>query len=250
VSFRAILLLALLAGLPCACGVPSAPSDRGSARLEVVVTPPTQTIAPGIIDVPGAGSERAGILYVPTGYDGSHPVPLVLAFHGAGIAALGPINLLSPYAEERGVLLLSVESRAATWDAIYGPYGTDLATIERALRFAFDHCAVDPARLAIEGFSDGASYALGVGLANGDLFSHIIAFSPGFIPPTSSPDAGKPPVFLSHGRQDPVLPIDGASRFIASLLGNAGYDVTFLEFDGGHTVPATIAAQAMQWLTQ
>ncbi len=191
---------------------------------------------------------RAGLLYVPSRYDPSHPMPLVLAFHGAGSGADGPVTLLSTYAESDGFLILSVESLGSTWDAIYGPYGSDLATIERLLRYAFDHCAIDPAHLVIEGFSDGASYVLGLGLANGDLFTRIVAFSPGFIPATSSPDAGKPLVFLSHGRQDPVLPIDAASRFIASELRYAGYDVTLVEFDGGHTVPADIVAQAVQWL--
>jgi len=33
------------------------------------------------------------------------------------------------------------------------------------------------------GFSDGASYALSVGITNGDLFTHVIAFSPGFVAP-------------------------------------------------------------------
>jgi predicted esterase len=31
------------------------------------------------------------------------------------------------------------------------------------------------------GFSDGASYALSLGLANGDLFTHVLGFSPGFM---------------------------------------------------------------------
>ncbi len=171
----------------------------------------------------------------------------MLAFHGAGSTADGPMSLLRPYAEQHGFLVLAVESVATTWDVIYGLYGRDLATIELALHFAFDHCAVDPARVAIQGFSDGASYAVGVGLANGDLFTRIIAFSPGFIPVTSSPDVGKPAVFLSHGRQDPVLPIEGASRFIATLLTNAGYDVTLEEFDGGHTIPTAIANDAVLW---
>ncbi len=57
----------------------------------------------------------------------------------------------------------------------------------------------------MEGFSDGASYALSIGLTNGDLFTHVVAFSPGFASPVTY--TGKPPVFVSHGTHDEVLPI-------------------------------------------
>jgi predicted esterase len=64
-----------------------------------------------------------------------------------------------------------------------GSYGPDVDFINRSMSYVFDRYAVDPARLGIAGFSDGASYALSLGLPNGDLFSHIIAFSPGFMRP-------------------------------------------------------------------
>ena len=59
--------------------------------------------------------------------------------------------------------------------------GLDYVAINRALEEASARCAIDRNRLAIGGFSDGASYALSLGLANGDVFSFVIAFSPGFI---------------------------------------------------------------------
>ncbi|MGZ4788523.1 MAG: hypothetical protein ACXVZX_08375 [Terriglobales bacterium] len=48
---------------------------------------------------------------------------------------------------------------------------------------------MDPARIAIGGFSDGASYALTIGITNGRLFTHIVAFSPGFMQPPYMEDA-------------------------------------------------------------
>jgi phospholipase/carboxylesterase len=41
--------------------------------------------------------------------------------------------------------------------------------------------AIDRSRLAIGGFSDGASYPLSLGLANSDVFRYIITLSLGFI---------------------------------------------------------------------
>lgn len=138
------------------------------------------------------------------------------------------------------------DSRGLTWDIVRGSYGPDVAYINAALAFTFTQCNVDPRRLAIAGFSDGASYALSLGLTNGDLFSHILAFSPGFIGPVSR--HGKPPIFISHGTNDVILPIEMASRKIVSDLRRQGYTVQFRELAGGHTVPADIVAEAFGWV--
>ncbi len=47
----------------------------------------------------------------------------------------------------------------------------------------FRECNVDTTRIALGGFSNGASYALSLGVYNGDLFSALLAFSPGFYAP-------------------------------------------------------------------
>jgi predicted esterase len=97
------------------------------------------------------------------------------------------------------------------------------------------------------GFSDGASYSLSLGLANADLFTHIIAFSPGFLVPT--PRTGTPHVYLSHGRADTVLSIDRTSRRIVPGLRAAGIPVEVHEFEGPRTVPPDVAEGAARWLT-
>ena len=43
-------------------------------------------------------------------------------------------------------------------------------------------------------------------------------------------------VFMSHGRQDPILPFSGA-RALEDAFSQAGANVEFLPFDGGHTIP-------------
>jgi phospholipase/carboxylesterase len=87
---------------------------------------------------------------------------------------------------------------------------------------------------------------LGLGLSNGDLFDSVLAFSPGFIPPGSNP-TGKPRIFISHGTQDEILPIDSCSRRLVPELKRSGYSVNYREFDGPHTVPREIADQAFRW---
>jgi phospholipase/carboxylesterase len=189
---------------------------------------------------------RDGLLYVPTSYRPERPAPLVLMLHGAGGDASGALAPLRPLADAAGLLLLAPESLGSTWDVIMEGYGPDVAFIDRALAHVFARYAVDPERLAVEGFSDGASYALSLGLTNGELFTHVLAFSPGFMVPTRQ--LGRPRIYVSHGTGDRVLPIDRCSRRLVPRLEAAGYDVQYVEFDGPHTVPPERAREALQQL--
>jgi phospholipase/carboxylesterase len=165
--------------------------------------------------------------------------------HGAGSSGRAILELLDRVAAEATALVLAPDSRGATWDAVRGGFGPDVELIERAMDDVLSRTRVDPERTVLAGFSDGASYALSLGLPNGDLFSHIAAFSPGFVLP--APGHGRPPVFVSHGRDDPVLPIDRCSRRIVPALRRAGYDVRYVEFDGGHGIPDDVARAALRW---
>jgi phospholipase/carboxylesterase len=183
----------------------------------------------------GFGGRRDAALYVPKRYDPATPAPLLLWLHGAGGEATQLLDAFAETSEAKGYLILSPESRGRTWDMILGGFGPDIAFMDRALTHVFERFAVDRSRLAIGGFSDGASYALSVGLTNGELFSGILAFSPGF---AAAPEArGAPDIFISHGVADQVLPIDPCSRRLVPALRKAGYDVDYREFDGGHVVP-------------
>ena len=195
----------------------------------------------------GLGSERDGLLYVPVGYDESEKAPLVLMLHGAGNEAISGIFGAFDLADEFGVVLLAPDSRGKTWDVLEGGYGPDVEFIARALERASDRLALDTQRMAISGFSDGASYALSRGLTDGNLFTHVIAFSPGFMAPEQR--KGKPSIFVSHGMRDRVLPIERCSRRIVPQLEREGYEVHYREFDGAHTIPPSVAREALEWFT-
>jgi phospholipase/carboxylesterase len=208
---------------------------------------PTAPITEGPIGLHALGlaDGRDALIYVPDGYQPDHPAPLVLSLHGAGGNEQGGLYPLQTFADETGLILLSPASRGRTWDMILRNYGPDIDFIDQALTRAFEQYAIDPNRLAVGGFSDGASYALSIGLTNGDLFNHVLAFSPGFASPAAQ--RGSPGLYVSHGTQDSVLPIDVCSRRIVPMLKQAGYDVTYHEFDGPHTVPPEIAHEALDW---
>ncbi len=203
------------------------------------------SIAPAGLQPLGLFDARDSYLYVPASYRFEQPAPLVLMLHGAGGHAHHGLAPLLELADAAGMILLAPASRGSTWDVILREYGPDVQVIERALTTVFERYAVDPAHVAVGGFSDGASYALSLGIINGDLFTHVLAFSPGFMAPAAQ--RGAPRVFISHGTHDSVLPIDRCSRRLVPALERAGYDVRYVEFDGGHTVPPEIANEAVEW---
>lgn len=193
----------------------------------------------------GFGGKRDGLVYVPASYTAERPAPLAVMLHGAGGIAEHGMSLLRDFADLCGLILLAPASRAQTWDVILGGYAADVAFIDRALEQTFSSYNIDSSHLSIGGFSDGASYALSLGLTNGDLFTHVIAFSPGFAAPGAS--RGTPRLFISHGTDDKVLPINACSRRIVPQVKRAGYDVTYQEFDGEHTIPQQVRRTAIEW---
>ena len=193
-------------------------------------------------------SGKNALLYVPGSYSEDLPSPLVVMLHGAGGTAHHSMDLVRHHADEHGFILLAPTSAAQSWDLISRRgYGADVETIDTLLADIFSRFAVDPKRVAIAGFSDGASYALSLGLMNGELFGDIIAFSPGFMAPLRT--VGTPRIFMSHGMDDQVLPIGSCSRKIAKQLNQADWPLDYVEFEDGHTVPDRIASSAFERFT-
>jgi len=188
---------------------------------------------------------RNAILQIPASAS-SVSLPLLLMLHGATQNADDMFWYLGNTPDEAGVVVLAPKSRGTTWDAIGGDFGEDVLYLNNALERVFETVAIDPARIAIGGFSDGASYGLSLGLINGDLFSRVAAFSPGFL--IGGTPHGKPQIFISHGTHDHILPIDRCGRRIAAGLIANGYDVKFREFDGDHEIPAAVAHEGMTWI--
>ena len=213
------------------------------ARLAFRPRRGTQRAEPGDVAL-GLSVARDGLLYVP---DTAEPgAPVMVLLHGAGGSGRRELRAVVAAADRYGVVIVAPDSRGATWDVIVaGGFGDDPPFIDRALDAAADRCDADFGHLAAAGISDGASYALSLGLSNGDLFEAVLAFSPGFLSPGTL--IGRPRVFVSHGTEDTVLPIDVCSRRIVPALRTAGYEVAFREFEGGHTVPPSVADDGVGW---
>jgi phospholipase/carboxylesterase len=240
---RFLALVGSGGALACA-GVRTAASDDAGRLHARSTRTPAKPIEPGGHGL-GLGGDRDGLLYVPRNLSG--PAPLLVLLHGASGSARGITGRIDAFAlaDRVKAVVLAPDSRDRTWDVIRGDFGPDAGFMESALRHTFARVAIDPRRIAIGGFSDGATYGLSLGLVNGDLFTHVLAFSPGFV--VAPARRGRPSIFVSHGTNDQILPIDRTSRRLVPALKEAGYDVRYQEFDGPHTVPAPIARQAFGW---
>jgi len=232
--------------LLAACIDTSAPGiDSGNEHLTSRPRTPTNTGPTGRSAL-GIGIDRDGFIYVPTNYSASTPASLVILLHGAGRSALEwGSTLLNPLFDQRNIIALAPDSRGASWDLRLTGYGADVEFIDVALNKVFSTYAVNPDSIALAGFSDGASYALSLGLSSGDLFNAVMGFSPGFYEPGKL--RGKPKVFLTHGTADTVLPFSWTSGTLKPQLISQGYAVRFEQFDGGHNVPLELFTASLDW---
>jgi phospholipase/carboxylesterase len=233
------LSAALLGRLVPAC------AGAAAERMTLPGAPPSGGRLRSGLSPLGIGGERDGVVFLPERL-GDAPAPLLVMLHGAGGTGRRASALVMPQAEAAGCVVLAPDSRAASWDAVTGGFGPDVRFLGRALAETFAHAPIDRSRIALGGFSDGATYALALGRANGDVFGALLAFSPGFLIDVRR--TARPRCFVAHGRQDDILPIDRCSRVIVPALRRAGYDVRYREFDGPHAVPPSIAREAMDWL--
>jgi phospholipase/carboxylesterase len=203
----------------------------------------------------GAGRHRLrdAALYVPETIRADTPAPFLLLLHGAGGKGDDMIRRFKPQADRRGIILLAPNSAELTWDVALSMghrgsppgFGRDIKRIDVLLNDAFARVNVDPQRVAVAGFSDGASTALSIGVRNVELFPATLAFSAGGIVPHWAGASGR--VFFSHGTKDPILPIAIARDSLAPELRATGFDVTFETFDGGHELPNPVLERAMSW---
>lgn len=221
---------------------------KGNARLKPV--PAYEPVAGGTTGnvALGLGSPRDGTIHVPPSYDPAIPMPLVVLFHGAGSDAVAMLGPTQAVADTVGVILLALDSRAYTWDAIIASFDYDVAFIDAALAEVARRYRIDRRRIGAAGFSDGATYALALGRANGDIFRRVVAHSPGLLLPVRN--SGRASFYVAHGVQDPILPFPITRDIIVPWLRIHHFPVSFVEFDGGHVMRAANVSASMRWLAE
>ncbi len=249
-------LFALLPSLPA-----SARPRSPVLEAQVPAAPPERPTPPGYFDL-----RNGSVGYIPSSVRAGRPAPLLVLLHGARGQGADMVERFKDEAERRGVILLAPSSGGRTWDTLlqFNPYygkfaplnvippnnppmsfDDDVKRVDDAIALLVRYVAVDRERIGLLGFSDGASYALALGLQNPQLFGTVIALSPGIALPTWS--KGPQRVLVAHGTRDRVLPFINSKRDIVPGLKRNGHDVTFRRFDAGHTIPDDVAARAVDF---
>jgi phospholipase/carboxylesterase len=133
-----------------------------------------------------------------------------------------------------------------TFNAAYGA----LAEFHDEL---WERTGIAPDRTVFGGFSMGSvmSYSMGLSAARPQpagllIFSGFIPTVEGWEPDLSRSDM---PVFIAHGRQDPVMAVDFA-REAHTLLEGAGFGVEYHESDAAHFIDPNHVPAAVQWLSE
>lgn len=212
------------------------------------------TFAPGAPMLPplppghhalGLGGERDTLLVVPEGLDPAVPVPLMVLFHGGGGSAQKILPMMEAHAARHRFLLMVPQSVFPTWDIVIAGNGPDRERLEQGLACVAAHFSIDRARIAFAGHSDGGSYTLSLGLTNGHFVTHLIVSSAGFM--SVQRQQGAPRVFISHGVNDEQIPVARSGRVHAALLKEAGYDVTYMEYNGPHAWQPPVVGLAVDF---
>ena len=106
-----------------------------------------------------------------------------------------------------------------------------------------DRLGVPPSRTVVGGFSQGAMLATDAVVHGEDDLAGLVILSGGVVArrrwAASMPARRAVPVFLSHGRRDPLIPFATAAR-LSQMLHTAGYEVDEMSFDGGHEIPPDV----------
>ncbi len=254
VGLAACLMVALV-------GAEGAQADNGRASpaWEIEARPHTRTATLDL--TPEAGLETLpgmpwAKVYVPASYRPDKPAPMALMLHGSGDRGHTMIRAFQDMADQYGVILLAPDARDYSWDIMVEgarlrgvtrvpDWGPDVDRIDSALQAAFDLYAVDPDRIALIGFSDGAGYGLSLGANNAGLFKTVIAFSPGLLMRVEGEARGR--IMLVHGDRDDVLPIKPTREIFAPVLEGLGFDVALRVFRGGHVMPEDLRREAFTW---
>jgi polyhydroxybutyrate depolymerase len=170
--------------------------------------------APGVSeqDLTSGGRERSYRLFVPQGYDGRTPLPLVLELHGSGGTAEGQArtSLFALLGDREGFLVASLQAAAEgnRWNVpITSERPDDVRYVSDVIDHVAAHVCTDQQRVYATGFSGGARMSSLLACKLGDRIAAIAPMS-GLRWPGPC-DGRAVPVLTFHGLADPQNTYDG-----------------------------------------
>jgi phospholipase/carboxylesterase len=213
------------------------------------------------IEVHPDGEAKASVIVLHgLGADGTDFLPFA---DEIDLAKIGPVRWLLPRAPVRPVTVNN-GYRMRAWYDIYqfGAQTQSPREDDAGLResFAAVHALIDreitrgvPAnRIVLAGFSQGCAITLGAGLRFGQRLAGLVGLS-GYLPLASTTAAERKdanaltPVFLAHGKRDPVIDI-GRAAASRDALKSLGYGIEWHEYPMEHSVSAEEVTDLQRFL--
>jgi phospholipase/carboxylesterase len=213
--------------------------------------------------------------------DGGGEGPLVVLLHGFGapgddlvglwralpaprgtryVFPEAPVDLGPAYAGGLAWWFIDMQERlrkqqSGQRDITEVPVGLDqarqqvIALVEEAVALLKPHAG----NVVLGGFSQGAMLSLDVTLRSSIALSGLVMMSGTHIAanewaPKLASRKGLP-VFMSHGREDPLLPFSIAEE-LRDTLNGAGLPVEWVPFRGGHAIPPAVTMGMGAFLTR
>lgn len=202
-------IIAVVVAIGCAASA-AAQSGPAPSACALVATP-------GVTEQPvsSGGRERTYRLFVPAGYDGRTPLPLVLDLHGSGgnsAAQAGTSRFESLAASERFIVAtLQAAAEGSRWNVpVTSDRPDDVQYVADVIDHVAAHVCTDPARVYATGFSGGARMS---SLLACRLNARIAAIAPMAGLRWPGPCEGRPiPVLTFHGLADPQNTYEGRAE--------------------------------------
>jgi polyhydroxybutyrate depolymerase len=144
------------------------------------------------------------LLHAPLSYNGSGPVPLVLALHGSSGTpdSTRKMSNLDAKADKAGFIAVFPRGQATRWNPT--PGSADAAFLRALVRHLQQVWKADPKRTYLTGFSIGGAMTAQAGAELADLFAAVAPVSPGGAVPDLSMLSGRaaPALIGFYGDQD------------------------------------------------
>jgi phospholipase/carboxylesterase len=206
------------------------------------------------------------VLY-PDGYQDGTVYPLLIWLHGFG-ADMHDLADIAAAVHRSGYLHVLPNAPLGGFD---GPEGTVRAWFERggkesqeSVRLALDgldalvkeivaRFRAQAGMALLVGFSQGGNLALRFGLPRPHLFAGLAALSCSLSDVnelrTGLPARRDLPIFLAHGSDDRMVPVECSQRMLV-FLKEQGYQPIYQEYPMGHEISPTLFADLVQWITR
>ncbi|HEU0075813.1 MAG TPA: PHB depolymerase family esterase [Dehalococcoidia bacterium] len=196
--------------------VPGNAPANASERPPAASCDAAAATGPSIETLESGGTQRSYRLFVPSSYDASTPMPLVLNFHGFGSNALEQERYsdFPALAEREGFIVATPDGTNSPqrW-YIYGQlepgYVDDFGFTGELIDAISARYCIDSSRVYATGISNGGGITSLLGCRLNDRIAAIapVAGSP-YSPPACS-GAGPMPVVAFHGTDDALVPFEG-----------------------------------------